>query len=62
LVGITAGITAALIAAGVLGLSFSSTRGMAIAAIAALTYIYPALVILILALVGVSLYLRHFRK
>ncbi len=60
--GITAGITAALIVAGVLGLSFSSTRGMAIAAIAALTFIYPALVIPILALVGVLLYLRHVRK
>jgi len=62
LAGITAGITAALIVAGVLGLSFSSTRGMAIAAIAALTFIYPALVIPILALVGVLLYLRHVRK
>jgi hypothetical protein len=62
LVGITAGVTAALTVAGVLGLAFSSTRGMAIAAIAALTFIYPALVIPILALVGVLLYLRHFRK
>ncbi len=60
--GITAGITAALIVAGTLGLAFSSTRGMAIAAIAALTFIYPALVIPILALVGVLLYLRHVRK
>lgn len=62
MVGITAGITAALIVAGALGLAFSSTRGMAIAAIAALTFIYPALVIPILALVGVFLYLRHVRK
>lgn len=62
MVGITAGVTAALTVAGVLGLAFSSTRGMAIAAIAALTFIYPALVIPILALVGVLLYLRHFRK
>lgn len=62
MVGITAGITAALTVAGVLGLSFSSTRGMAIAAIAALTFIYPALVIPILALVGGLLFLRHFRK
>lgn len=62
MVGITAGITAALTVAGVLGLAFSSTRGMAIAAIAALTFIYPALVIPILALVGVFLHLRHFRK
>ena len=60
--GITAGITAALIVAGVLGLSFSSTRGMAIAAIAALTFIYPALVIPILALVGAILFLHHIRK
>lgn len=59
---LTAGITAALIVAGTLGLSFSSTRGMAIAAIAALTFIYPALVIPILAMVGGYLYLRFLRK
>lgn len=55
---ITAGITAALVVAGTLGMCFSSSRPWAIAAISALTYIYPALVIPILALVGGYLYLR----
>ena len=55
-------ITAALIAAGVIGMAFSNTRSMAIAAVAALTFIYPRLVILILVLVGAYLYFRHFRK
>jgi hypothetical protein len=35
---------------------------MAITAVAALTFIYPALVILVIAGVGVFLYLTHFRK
>lgn len=45
-----------------MGMSFNSTRPVAIAAIAALTFIYPALVILVIAGAGVSLYLTHFRK
>lgn len=57
-----ASITAALIAAGILGLAFSSTRGVAIAAIAALTFIYPAIVILVIAGTGVALYYNHSRK
>lgn len=58
----SASITAALIAAGLLGLIFSSTRGMAIAAIAALTFIYPLVVIVVLAGTAAALYLRHLRK
>ena len=58
----TSSVTAALVVAGILGMSFSSTRPMAIAAVAALTFIYPALVILVIAGAGVSMYLTHFRK
>jgi len=59
---LTQAITAALIAAGILGLSFNSTRPMAIAAIAALTFIYPALIVLVIAGAGAAIYLNHFRK
>lgn len=56
----SASVTAALIAAGVLGLAFPSTRGMAIAAIAALVFIYP--LALLAVLVGVAIYFIHFLK
>ncbi len=57
-----ASITAALIAAGILGLAFSSTRGVAIAAIAALTFIYPALSIVVIVGAGVAIYFNLSRK
>lgn len=59
---LTAGITAALIVAGTLGLFFANTRGMAVAAIAALCFVWPALAVPIVALVGGILYLRILRK
>jgi hypothetical protein len=55
-------VTAALITVGLLGLAFSTTRGLAIAAIAALTFIYPAVAILVIAGAGVAIYFKHFRK
>jgi hypothetical protein len=59
---LVASITAALIAAGILGLAFSTTRGVAIAAIAALTFIYPALAIVVIVGAGVAIYLNLSRK
>ena len=45
---LTAGAIAALITAGFLGLWFSTTRGIAIAAIAVLTVFFPWLVVPVL--------------
>jgi hypothetical protein len=59
---LTQALTAALLAAGILGMSFSSTRPVAIAAIAALTFIYPALVTVVIVGAGVAIYLKIFRK
>jgi hypothetical protein len=42
------GITAALIAAGVLGMWFSSTRVLSITSVAILVFIFPWLVVLVL--------------
>lgn len=58
----SASITAALIAAGILGLYFSSTRGMAIAAIAALIFMYPVALVVVLVGAATLIYLHHFRK
>ena len=55
-------LTAALLTAGILGLSFSSTRGFALAAFSALTFIYPGMTILVIAGAVVAIYLKHFRK
>jgi hypothetical protein len=38
-----------------------STRGVAIAAFAAVTFIHPATVILVIAGAGVAMYLKYFR-
>jgi hypothetical protein len=43
-------------------MSFNSTRPLAIAAVAALAFIYPALILLIIVGAGVAIYLNHFRK
>jgi len=53
-------VTAALVSAGVLGLWFSSTRGIAIMAIAALSFMFPVLAVLIL--VGSALSFFVFRS
>jgi len=58
---LAAGLVAALITAGVLGMWFSTTRVVAIGAIAALTFIFPWLGALVLIASGVAFYLR-FRK
>lgn len=58
----TGSVTAALIVAGILGLSFAQTRGIAIAAIAALTFIYPMALIAVLAGAAIAFYLRFLRK
>ena len=56
------GITAALIAAGALGLWFSATRGISIAAVAVLTFIFPWLVVPILIVSAAAFYRFRIRK
>ena len=56
------GITSALLVAGLLGLAFRTTRGLAIAAFAALTFIHPIVLIAVLFGLGVAIYLYNFRK
>ena len=56
------GITAALVAAAVLGLWFSTTRGISIAAVAALTLLYPWLVVPILIASAAAFYRFRIRK
>ena len=58
---LTAGAIAALITAGFLGLWFSTTRGIAIAAIAALTFFFPWLVVPVL-IASVTAFFRKPRK
>lgn len=55
------GITAALIAAAVLGLWFTATRGIAVGAAAFLTFLFPWLAVPIL-LGSVSAFLFRLRK
>ena len=57
-----AGLVAALITAGVLGMWFSTTRVVAITAIAALTFIFPWLGVLVLATSIAAFWLFRFRK
>jgi hypothetical protein len=56
------GVIAALVTAMVLGLWFQSTRGISIAAAAALTMIYPVLLVLILIGTGIAAYFHFIRK
>ena len=56
------GITAALIAAGLRGLWFSATRGISIAAVAVLTFIFPWLVLPILIVSAAAFYRFRIRK
>lgn len=58
----TASILAALLTAFVLGLWFNSTRPMSIAAAAALTFIYPQLLVLVLMGTTVAVWHFYFRK
>ena len=58
----TDGITFSLLVAGALGIFFPSTRGMAIAAIAALAFIYQWLVIVILFGSAAAFFLFRSRK
>ena len=55
----TESITAALIAAALLGLWFTSTRLMSIAAFAALCFLYPPLVVIVI--IGVALAFYYFK-
>ncbi len=56
------GFIAALVTAGVLGLWFSSTRVVSIAAVAALAFLFPWLGALVLIASAVAFYLFRFRK
>ncbi len=56
------GITAALLTAGVLGLWFSSTRTLSIAATAVLAFLFPWLVVPILIGSAVAFYVFRIRK
>jgi hypothetical protein len=56
---LTASITAALIAAALLGIWFSVTRWIAIAAFAALCFLYPWLVVFVI--LGVGWAFCHFK-
>ncbi|MGE8450059.1 MAG: hypothetical protein ACN6OP_05410 [Pseudomonadales bacterium] len=58
----TPGIQAALVTVLVLGMWFNVTRPMSIAAAAALTFMYPLLLILILIGAGIALWVGYFRK
>lgn len=58
----TEGITSTLIVAGVLGIWFPTTRGMGIAALAALAFIYQWMVIVILFGSVAAAYLIRSRK
>lgn len=58
----TNSVNAALIVAGAMGLWFPSTRGYAIVATAALSFIYPWLVIVVLLASAAGVYLHHLRK
>lgn len=55
-------IQAALLTAVVLGLWFNVTRPLSIAAAAALTFMYPQLLIGVVIGVGIALWVRYFRK
>ena len=57
-----ASITGALVVAGVLGLWFSTTRGIAIVSIVVLAFFYKWLPVLILAGSAAAFYLFRLRK
>ena len=55
-------ITAALIAAAVLGLWFSATRWISISAVALLCFLYPWLALIVLVAVSWAFYFFRVRK
>ncbi len=57
-----AGITAALVTAGVLGLWFSSTRVLSISAVAILAFVFPWLVVLVLLGSAAAFYIFRIRR
>ena len=57
----TVGLLAALVTVFVLGLWFTVTRPMAIAAAAALTFIYPLVLVFVLAGVALAVWHRYLR-
>ncbi len=57
-----AGITAALVTAGVLGLWFSSTRVLSISAVAILAFVFPWLVVLVLCGSAAAFYIFRIRR
>lgn len=59
---LTPGVVAALITAGFLGLWFSTTRVVGISAIAALTFLFPWLVVPVLIASVAAFYLFRIRK
>jgi hypothetical protein len=56
------GITAALIAAAVLGMWFTSTRVLSITSVAILVFIFPWLVVLVLIGSAAAFYVFRIRK
>jgi hypothetical protein len=56
----TVGLTAALLVTAALGISFRTTRGIGIAAVAALCFIFPLLAIVVL--IGVSALAYYFLR
>ena len=58
----TVSVTAALIVAGVVGIWFSTTRVIAIGAIALLVFLHPWLVVLVLIGSVTAFYLFRIRK
>jgi hypothetical protein len=59
---LTVAIVSALVTAGVLGLHFSSTRGIAIISIAILSFFFPPLGALILIGSAAAFYILRIRK
>jgi len=59
---LVAGITAALVTAGVLGLWFSSTRVLSISAVAILAFVFPWLVVLVLCGSAAAFYIFRIRR
>ena len=58
----TSRILVALTTVLILGMWFNSTRPISIAAAAILTFMYPPLLALVMVGVGVTLWVRFFRK
>ena len=55
-------MTAALIAAAILGMSFGPTRWLGIGATALLTFAYPWLIAVVIVATAATFYVSHLRK